>query len=87
MSSDSAGRIRELEDCNFEDIEEVSVLKFLIKRGSADFQKPGRSKIQRDKIAAENMQKRRRLYGLINDINYRNRIIRSLKDDIFFLNA
>jgi hypothetical protein len=83
MSSDSANRIRELEIYNLKDNEEISILKFFIKKGSADFKKPGKTKAEQDKIALENMQKRRRLYGLINDINYRNRLIRSLKDDIF----
>jgi len=80
MSSDSAGRIRELEDYNFEDTEEVAVLKFLIKRGSVDFKKPGRSKPQRDKIAAENMSRRHKLWILINEIKYRNAEIANLQD-------
>jgi hypothetical protein len=80
MLSDSTDRIRELEVYNFKDTEEVAVLKFLIKRGSADFQKPGRSKAERDKIASKNMSRRHKLWILINEIKYRNAEIANLQD-------
>lgn len=80
MSSDSAHRIRQLESYNFNDTEEITILKFLIKRASAEFKKPGKTKAQLDKIASENMDRRKKLGMLINEVKYRNAEIANLKD-------
>jgi hypothetical protein len=81
MSSDSAAnRIRDLELYNINDKEEIAVLKFLIKRGSAEFKKPGKTKAERDKIASVNMNTRKKLGMLINEIKYRNAEIANLQD-------
>lgn len=81
MSSDSANRrIRDLELYNIDDRDEIAVLKFLIKRASAEFKKPGKTKVQLDKIASENMDRRKKLGMLINEVKYRNAEIANLKD-------
>lgn len=81
MSSNSAAnRIRDLELYNIDDKDEIAVLKFLIKRGSAEFKRPGKTKTQLDKIASENMSKRKKLWALINEVKYRNAEIANLKD-------
>ena len=81
MSSDSAAnRIRDLELYNVNDKEEIAVLKFLIKRGSAEFKRPGKTKAERDKIASENFSRRHKLWALINEIKYRNAEIANLQD-------
>ena len=79
MLSDSADRIRQLEFYNFSDTEEITVLKLFIKKASAEFKKPGKTKAQRDKIASENMERRKRLCILMNEVDYRNREIKGLK--------
>lgn len=81
MPSDSAAkRIRDLELYNIDDKDEIAVLKFLIKRASAEFKKPGKTKVQLDKIASENMDRRKKLGMLINEVKYRNAEIANLKD-------
>ena len=81
MPSDLANRrIRDLELYNIDDKDEIAVLKFLIKRASAEFKKPGKTKVQLDKIASENMDRRKKLGMLINEVKYRNAEIANLKD-------
>ena len=81
MPSDSAAkRIRDLELYNIDDKDEIAVLKFLIKSSSAEFKKPGKTKVQLDKIASENMDRRKKLGMLINEVKYRNAEIANLKD-------
>ncbi len=69
LSNSAANRIRDLELYNIDDKDEIAVLKFLIKKGSAEFKRPGKTKAQLDKIASENMSRRKRLGILINEIN------------------
>jgi hypothetical protein len=78
MSSDSAYRIHQLRYYNFSDTEEITVLKLFIKKASAEFKKPDKTKAQRDKIASEKMERRKRLSILMNDISHRNAELRSL---------
>ena len=81
MSSNSAAnRIRDLELYNIDDKDEIAVLKFLIKKGSAEFKRPGKTKAQLDMIASENMNRRKKLGMLINEVKYRNAEIANLKD-------
>lgn len=82
MSSDSTDRTYELEVYNIKDIEEINLLKLFIKKASAEFKKPEKTKAERDKIALENMERRRRLYTLMNEIMFRNRLITNLRNKL-----